>query len=118
MECIVVNTLTSPVVLGIDWLSQHSPHIDWSNYTAGYQYFHCHLTGSPAGSDVCVELCSSKALVWEVQHDAIAWFALILESTDASSMELTQDPLRNRLHGASSLSDDTLALQTKTNVIT
>ena len=32
VKCRVVDTLTSPVVLGIDWLTQYSPRIDWSNY--------------------------------------------------------------------------------------
>ena len=32
VECRVVDTLTSPIVLGIDWLTRYSPRIDWSNY--------------------------------------------------------------------------------------
>ena len=90
----------------------YSPHIDWSNYTTELDTstYTITLTSSPAGSDVCVELCTPKAPVWEVQHGPIAWFALTQEFTDASSMELTQDPLHDYLHGASSHSDDTLAL--------
>ena len=32
VKCRVVDTLTSPIVLGIDWLTRYSPRIDWSNY--------------------------------------------------------------------------------------
>ena len=32
VECRIVDTLTSPIVLGIDWLTWYSPHIDWPNY--------------------------------------------------------------------------------------
>ena len=32
IEYHVVGTLTSPIVLGIDWLTRYSPRIDWSNY--------------------------------------------------------------------------------------
>ena len=31
--CRVVDTLTSPIVLRIDWLTRYSPRIDLSNYT-------------------------------------------------------------------------------------
>ena len=33
VTCHVVNNLTSLVVLGIDWLLEHQPDIDWLNYT-------------------------------------------------------------------------------------
>ena len=33
VTCHVVNNLTSLVVLGIDWLMEHEPEIDWPNYT-------------------------------------------------------------------------------------
>ena len=33
VTCHVVNNLTSSVVLGIDWLIEHRPEIDWPNYT-------------------------------------------------------------------------------------
>ena len=33
VTCHVINNLTSSVVLGIDWLIEHQPEIDWSNYT-------------------------------------------------------------------------------------
>ena len=33
VTCHVVNNLTSLVVLGIDWLTEHRPEIDWPNYT-------------------------------------------------------------------------------------
>ena len=33
VTCHVVNNLTSLVVLGIDWLMEHWPEIDWPNYT-------------------------------------------------------------------------------------
>ena len=31
--CHVVNNLASLVVLGIDWLTEHWPEMDWPNYT-------------------------------------------------------------------------------------
>ena len=33
VTCHVVNNLTSLVVLGIDWLTEHWPEINWPNYT-------------------------------------------------------------------------------------
>ena len=34
VTCHVVNNLTSLVVLGIDWLMEHWPEINWLNYVA------------------------------------------------------------------------------------
>ena len=33
VTCHVVSNLTSLVVLGIDWLREHQPEINWLNYT-------------------------------------------------------------------------------------
>ena len=33
VTCHMVNNLTSSVVLGIDWLMEHQPEVDWPNYT-------------------------------------------------------------------------------------
>ena len=33
VTCHVVNNLTSSVVLGMDWLMEHWPEINWPNYT-------------------------------------------------------------------------------------
>ena len=33
VTCHVVNNLKSLVVLGIDWLTEHWPKINWLNYT-------------------------------------------------------------------------------------
>ena len=33
LTCHVVNNLISLVVLGIDWLMEHQPEINWLNYT-------------------------------------------------------------------------------------
>ena len=33
IECRVVDKLSYPLVLGMDWLQQHNPVIDWVGYT-------------------------------------------------------------------------------------
>ena len=51
VECRVVDTLTSPIVLGIDWLTRYSPRIDWSNYAIELDtsVLTIVLTGVPSG---------------------------------------------------------------------
>ena len=64
VECHVVERLTMPVILGMQWLKLHNPSVDWSNYVL--------TIASSTGGEVCltgvrphnlrpvVELCSAK----------------------------------------------------------
>ena len=83
----MVNNLTSSVVLGIDWLTEHRPEIDWPNYTVIL-----HLANSKqllilglaaSNSKPTFVFCSSKVACKLVAKGEYAW--LIFVSPDNSA---------------------------------
>ena len=74
-----MQRLTTPVILGMQWLKLHNPLVDWSNYVL--------TITSSTGGEVCltrvrphnlspvVELCSAKVAFCELRHGVVGWFA-------------------------------------------
>ena len=84
----MVEKLTSPVVLGMSWLTLYNPTIDWSNYAenlVGSCGIEICITGvRPLNLEPVVQLCSAKATVRELKKGAAAWFAMVRENEDVS----------------------------------
>ena len=80
VTCHVVNNLTSSVVLGIDWLMEHRPEIDWPNYTVTLHLANGKwllIPGLAAGnSKPTFVFCSSKVACKLVAKGEHAWLIL------------------------------------------
>ena len=90
VTCHMVTNLTSSVVLGINWLMEHQPKVDWPNYTVTM-----HLTNgkrllipglASGNSKLTFMFCSSKVASKVVAQGEHAW--LILVSPDNSAAYL------------------------------
>ena len=105
VTCHVVNNLTSSVVLGIDWLMEHWPEIDWPNYTVtlhlanGKQLL---IPGLAAGnSKPTFVFCSSKVACKLVAKGEHAWLILISPDNSAACLHGAKCAQANQLsvHG-------------------
>ena len=105
VTCHVVNNLTSLVVLGIDWLIEHQPEIDWPNYTVtlhlanGKQLL---IPGLAAGnSKPTFVFCSSKVACKLVAQGEHAWLILISPDNSAACLHGAKCAQANQLsvHG-------------------
>ena len=65
VTCYVLDVLPGPVVLGMPWLRDVNPAIDWS--TATVNIGNAVVTCVPSHSTARVELCSAQALVHMVR---------------------------------------------------
>ena len=90
VTCHVVNNLTSSVVLGIDWLIEDQPEINWPNYTVimhlanGKRLL---IPGLAAGnSKPTFVLCSSKVACKLVAQGEHAWLILISPDNSAACL--------------------------------
>ena len=103
--CHVVNNLTSLVVLGIDWLTEHWPEIIWPNYTVTMHLANGKLLlipGLAAGnSKPTFEFCSSKVACKLVAQGEHAWLILVSPDNPASCSNVVKCAQANQLsvHG-------------------
>ena len=84
----VANNLTSSVVLGIDWLIEHQPEIDWPNYTVTLHLANGKLLLIPglaaSNSKPTFIFCSSKVACKLVAKGEHAWFILVSPDNSAA----------------------------------
>ena len=97
----VVNNLTSSVVLGIDWLMEHWPEINWLNYTVimhlanGKQLL---IPGLAAGnSKPTFMFCSSKVTCKLVAQGEHAWLILVSPDNSAACLHGAKCAQANQL---------------------
>ena len=64
-----------------------------------------------------MELCSAKAMAHAIEHGAVAWFALIRDSSDTDCNDLAHDASRDCLHGASSPSNGCSAVHSELDAV-
>ena len=91
--------LTTPVILGMQWLKLHNPSVDWSNYVL--------TIASSTGGEVCltgvrphnlspvVELCSAKVACRALRRGVVTWFACmrsVQEESDARTSLVSAAP--------------------------
>ena len=88
VTCHVVNNLKNSVVLGIDWLMEHHPEINWPNYIVtmhlanGKQLL---IPGLAAGnSKPTFVFCSSKVACKLVAQGEHAWLLLVSPDNSAA----------------------------------
>ena len=93
VTCHVINNLTSLFVLGIDWLMEHQPEIDWPNYTIimhlanGKRLL---IPGLTAGnSKPTFIFCSSKVACKSVAQGEYAWLILVSPDNSAACLHGT-----------------------------
>ena len=80
-----LDYLQQDLILGMDWLRDANPQIDWLGYTVTIQ----NADGTPVvlaatlvDGSVRIELCSIKAALATVsKHKTIAWFGLLRGSS-------------------------------------
>ena len=91
--CHVVHNLTSLVVLGIDWLTEHWLEINWLNYTVimhlanGKRLL---IPGVAAGnSKLTFMFCSSKVACKLVAQGEHVWLILISPENSAQANQLS-----------------------------
>ena len=91
----VVNNLTSSVVLGIDWLMEHWPEIDWLNYTVTLHLANgkCLLIpGLAAGNNKpTFVFCSSKVACKLFAKGEHAWLILISPDNSSACLHVLKD---------------------------
>ena len=101
VTCHIVNNLTSSVVLGIDWLTEHRPEIDWPNYTVilhlenGKRLL---IPGLAAGnSKPTFVFCSSKVACKSVAKGEHAYLILVSPDNSAACLHGAKCPWANQL---------------------
>ena len=101
VTCHVVNNLTSSVVLGIDWLMEHRPEIDWPNYTVTLHLANGKrllIPGLAAGnSKPTFVFCSSKVACKLVAKGEHAWLILISPDNSAACLHGAKCAQANQL---------------------
>ena len=75
----MVKFLSSDVVLGMDWLQQYNPVVDWVRYTLTFRSggIGVEVHALPQSPVAHVELCSLDAVTKAVRCGATAWFGLL-----------------------------------------
>ena len=105
VTCHVVNNLTSSVVLGIDWLTEHQPEIDWPNFTVTLHLVNSKqllIPGLASGnSKPTLVFCSSKVACKLVAKGEHAWLILISPDNSAACLHGAKCAQANQLsvHG-------------------
>ena len=105
VTCHVVNNLISSVVLGIDWLMEHQPEIDWLNYTVTLHLANGKwllIPGLAAGnSKPTFVFCSSKVACKLVAKGEHAWLILVSPDNSAACLHGAKYAQANHLsvHG-------------------
>ena len=105
VTCHVVNNLTSSVVLGIDWLMEHWPEINWPNYTVTLHLVNGKWLLIPglaaSNSKPTFMFCSSKVACKLVAKGEHAWLILISPDNSAACLHGAKCAQANQLsvHG-------------------
>ena len=75
------------MVLGIDWLHLHNPHIDWAAYTIAFPKYNAQPIACLPNQPVAqVSTCSLASISHAIHHGATAWLALLRTSTGAGDL--------------------------------
>ncbi len=81
----IVDNLHHDLILGMTWLSQVNPVIDWVSYNVQLsdtvKPVHCIPTAPVAH----VTSCSLASAEYSIQHGAVAWLALLKDGVDMES---------------------------------
>ena len=105
VTCHVVNNLTSLVVLGIDWIMEYRPEINWLNYTVAMHLVNGKrllIPGLAAGnSKPTYVFCSSKVACKLVAQGEHAWLILLSPNNSAAYLHGAKCAQANQLsvHG-------------------
>lgn len=66
MRSLYVHDLAFPIILGMDWLQDHNPNIDWTAMTLDFSSDYCRSTCLPSSSSISLAAISSNKLTAQV----------------------------------------------------
>ena len=89
----VVDNLHHEVILGMAWLAQVNPIIDWVSYSMELPGSHVPVCCFPTAPVASVAACSLASAEHAIAHGATVWLALLRDVVDMGSSTASSEDL-------------------------